>query len=785
MSTSSFMAQLGAKLVDGGFPILPIQPGTKKPGVFRRGAWRDYPAWSRHCERDTTDNEIDVWGDWPDAGIGIAAGRVIGIDIDVFADPSLAKRIEILAREMLGDTQALRIGRAPKRLLVYRADQPFKGFKLPPIEILGLGQQFIAYGIHPDTGQPYDWPLETLAEMVIDDLPQITEAQAHAFAAAAIALVPPELRPARLPQPQPKVAGEGRASSARSSGEQRGTLAAVTEALQFIANNDLDYDSWVRIGLAIKGALGDDGQVLFEAWSGRAAKNVPETTVTTWNGLKPSRIGAGTLYKLAFDAGWAPAPTLQLNGALATNGAHPAKEFLQMLDSTRSIVGSVKVPQMKMAQKALPKTLMPTGWNDVGGIVADMMELMERSAKRSQPVLALGASLVAVGALMGRKYRTESNIRSNLYVVGVAESGAGKNNSRLVINELFRRAGLLQYLGGNKIASGSGLLTALSRQPSPLFQLDEFGMFLSAATDRKRSPRYVCEILDLLTELYTTSGTTYFGIEYAQSQSDASHRPIHQPCVCVYGTTTPVHFWQALQAANVADGSLARFLILQTEEDFPDSNENFGMIDPPQDLINRLLLIHQGGGKLSGNLTDIAGVDRVLPTPRVVPMDSQARSIFTTLDQVLLNDLRATRGTGSASILARIEENATKLALIRAVSRDAVDPKITGADAEWGILIARHCAEQTIQEVSMRVSENVIESNHKRALLILQSSGAGGMTKSEFTRSTQFMDSRQRDSVLRTLQEAHLVEIEIVQGVRRPKQVIKVITNNALDDGVD
>ena len=44
MTASSFMAQLGARLVDAGFPILPIQPGTKKPGVFRRGAWRDYPA---------------------------------------------------------------------------------------------------------------------------------------------------------------------------------------------------------------------------------------------------------------------------------------------------------------------------------------------------------------------------------------------------------------------------------------------------------------------------------------------------------------------------------------------------------------------------------------------------------------------------------------------------------------------------------------------------------------------------------------------------------------------
>jgi hypothetical protein len=119
----------------------------------------------------------------------------------------------------------------------------------------------------------------------------------------------------------------------------------VTEALRFIANPDLDYDSWVRIGLAIKGALGDDGWPLFEAWSGRAPKNVPETTVKAWQGLKPTRIGAGTLYKLALEAGWEPAPTLQLNGALIDERQHPAKEFLHMLETAMPMIGPVTAPQ--------------------------------------------------------------------------------------------------------------------------------------------------------------------------------------------------------------------------------------------------------------------------------------------------------------------------------------------------------------------------------------------------------------------------------------------------------
>lgn len=765
MTHSSYMARLGAKLVDAGYPILPIQPGTKKPGLFRRGGWREYPAWSKHCERDTTSNEVDVWGDWPEAGIGIAAGKVIGIDIDILADPQVAASVEALAKKMLGDTPAVRIGHAPKRLLVYRARTPFRGFKRPPIEVLGLGQQFIAYGIHPDTGKPYDWPVETLADIDLPALPELTEEAAQAFVAAALAIIPETLRPATLPVLA--------ASSEPWNGDLLGTNEGVTAALQYIPNADLDYDSWVRIGLAIKGALGDAGWPLFDAWSALAGKNVPATTLKAWRGLKPTRIGAGTLYRLALDASWIPDPSIQLNGSIVMNGHHPAKALLASLDRAAPIAPTEAAPAVPASPPE--PAHMPPGWDQVGGIVGDMMKLMATSAKRPQPVLALGASLAAVGALMGRKYRTPSNVRSNLYVVGIAESGAGKNNSRVVINELFRAAGLLAYLGGNKIASGSGLLAALHRQPAILFQLDEFGMFLSAAVDRKRSPRYICEALDLMTELFTTSGTTYFGIEYAHSQADVAHRAIHQPGLCIYGTTTPLHFWQALQAANVADGSLARFIIVQSEDDFPDSNEDYGVIDPPQDLIDRLRLIHEGGGKLVSNLTDVGAVDEIMPIPRAVPIDDAARRIFQALDRDVVKDLRLSRGSGTSSILARIEENATKLALIRAVSRDPVDPVIEAGDAEWGILIARHCAEQTIREVGMRVSENTTESYHKRAMVILQAAGPAGMAKSDFTRRTQFMEARQRDNVLRTLVDAGLIEIEPFKTGNRVRQVIKCL----------
>jgi hypothetical protein len=44
-----------------------------------------------------------------------------------------------------------------------------------PVEVLGKGSQIAAYGIHPDTKQPYEWPLESLVNSDLEHLPVTTD----------------------------------------------------------------------------------------------------------------------------------------------------------------------------------------------------------------------------------------------------------------------------------------------------------------------------------------------------------------------------------------------------------------------------------------------------------------------------------------------------------------------------------------------------------------------------------------------------------------------------------
>jgi hypothetical protein len=759
--SESYMARLGARLVDNGYPVLPIMPGTKKPGQFKRGAWRDYPGWTKHGARPTSEHELIVWSRWPDAGIGIPTGTVIGIDIDI-REAKLASRLEQLAREMLGDTPAVRFGLPPKRLLVYRAAEPLAGIKTHPIEVLGLGQQFVAFADHPDTRRPYEWPQESPAELLLDALPLVDEAAICAFLERAQALVPAELRPGRLP-------GEPGASAlAIAAGELRGTSEAIADALRFIPNADLDYDSWVRIGMALKGALGDDGWPLFAAWSATSSKDVPEFTLRTWASLKPERIGAGTIYHHARAAGWTPDPALVLNGGILVNGRHPARALLERLGA----------PAASTAPGSPPPQGTPIDPRifDLDGALALMVDYIVASAVRPQPILAVGASLCALGALMGRKYRTQTNLRTNLYVVAMAGSGGGKDHARGAIKEAFIAAGLQRYLGGNRLASGSGLLTALYRQPSSLFQLDEFGQFLGTIVNKRHAPKYLAEIWDLLTELYTSAGGTFFGAEYAD-QKQRPREDIAQPCCCVHATTVPEPFWAALEEGSMVDGSLARFLVFQTDNDVPDRNRRPKPIgDVPAKLVEALQAIAAGvPGHGRGNIAALVEGPMIVPDPYPVPMATEAEQLFDQLDEALTQQQREALGTNRSAVLARVWENTAKVALIKAVSANPQAPVIRLLDAKWARLVVERCLTTMVTEAERHIAENKTQAYHQKVLRLIQGAGERGLTRSELTRRTQFLELRQREEILLTLTEAGEIELARRPSDTKPATVYRAV----------
>jgi hypothetical protein len=142
------------------------------------------------------------WGaTYPNAiNTGIRTKHTPAIDIDI-QDPNIAERIENELRACFPQQRLLvRFGQPPKRLVPFRCATPFNKlmvrFKVPDddrtvhkIEVLGNGQQFIADGVHPNTGEAYVWRDGHLLSVPHDHLPLLDEAAASRFIRKAAAVM--------------------------------------------------------------------------------------------------------------------------------------------------------------------------------------------------------------------------------------------------------------------------------------------------------------------------------------------------------------------------------------------------------------------------------------------------------------------------------------------------------------------------------------------------------------------------------------------------------------------
>jgi hypothetical protein len=174
-----------------GYAPVPLRPGDKAPILT---GWQ--------CPLEVT---TAVTRQYAGCGCGLLTAITPTVDVDVRAAAAVTD-LRVLACEMLGVTPLLRTGRPPKFAALYRTDQPFPkvvgrqfvlagddpeadGYQPHRVEVLGNGQQVVAYGVHPETGAPYSWLDADPLRVPLADLPAIDHRQAGAFVDAAESLL--------------------------------------------------------------------------------------------------------------------------------------------------------------------------------------------------------------------------------------------------------------------------------------------------------------------------------------------------------------------------------------------------------------------------------------------------------------------------------------------------------------------------------------------------------------------------------------------------------------------
>ncbi len=277
---TSNIRDIGAQIAERGFPVVAIMPGEKRP---IGAGWQEHPLTADECRSYSN----------PDAGVGVLCGwgdyPIVGIDADIDGDAELADKVfnawGAIAPAVYVNPK--RIGKAPKFLIVARTAQPLrkmtsawmeKDGRRIRVEILGKGQQFVAYHTHPDTGKPYDWS----ESLVYGNLYKMRVEELEPVVADQLQLLLNKFEELALEAGYTRIGTGSTAEPVRS--DRFEDMAPETpplglspeKSLELIRMAELDvddYDTWLHVGMALHHEFAGrrEGRDAWDIWSQQGA----------------------------------------------------------------------------------------------------------------------------------------------------------------------------------------------------------------------------------------------------------------------------------------------------------------------------------------------------------------------------------------------------------------------------------------------------------------------------------------------------------------------------------
>jgi len=362
---------------------------------------------------------------------------------------------------------------------------------------------------------------------------------------------------------------------------------------------------------------------------------------------------------------------------------------------------------------------IPDALMQVPGFVGQVMEFCLEAARYPSVPLAFCGAMALQSFLCSRKVREEGGLRPNLYMLALASSGTGKAYPRKINSHILGKIGLAGAVG-NQIASGQGLEDEMFVHRKMLYQTDEVDNMLRSLSSSKEA--YHSMLLTMLLQLYTEADETHSMRTKAKGKGQANEirGEIDQPGLVIFGTATPECFFEAMSPKLLTNGLFSRSIVVDVGQR--------GRKQRPRDV-----------GELPGHLIEMAkwwkdynpapvhpttglkpDLDDEHPTPAIVPYTDGG---FAVLDELGTQaddqyDVATAKGDRVRAILwTRVCENATRLALVYACSRDYENPCIDRETADWASRFTRHLADRMLFMASSHVAENPF---HAECLKIME-----------------------------------------------------------------
>ena len=366
---------------------------------------------------------------------------------------------------------------------------------------------------------------------------------------------------------------------------------------------------------------------------------------------------------------------------------------------------------------------MPDHLLRMPGFVGEVMDYCLATAPYPNPVMAFAGALSLLAFLAGRKVRDPGDNRTNVYLLGLAHSAAGKDWPRKVNTRIVHEVGLAKCLG-ERFASGEGIQDALFQTPGMLFQTDEIDGILQSI-NKAKDARHEAIMSTLLT-MYSASNSVFPMRRKAGKENPGV---INQPNLVIFGTAIPNHYYEALSERMLTNGFFARMLILEAGSRAPGQEPSIRAL-PPRVLDTAKWWgdYHPGTGNL----------ENWNPVPTVVEHSDEARRLLVETREQAEAEYAAAESRGDpvgTTVWGRVSEQTRKLALIHAISENHLAPRIGLAAVQWASAFAMHQTRRMLFMAAGHVAENPFHAECLKFTRMLREAPDGQMARNRLMRA--------------------------------------------------
>ena len=286
-----------------------------------------------------------------------------------------------------------------------------------------------------------------------------------------------------------------------------------------------------------------------------------------------------------------------------------------------------------------------------------------------------------------------------------------------------------------------------------LFQTDEIDGLMTKI-NLGRDARHEA-IMNVLLKMYTSASSPYPMRVKAGKEAGV----IDQPCLCIFGTAIPKHYYEALSLKMLSNGFFARMLILETGK--RGKSQDAAVREVPEAVLaTAQWWADFSPGEKRGNLADWH------PIPKIVEHTPEAGDVLRAFRERAETEYGLAEDTvdqAGMAIWARANEKARRLALIYACSANHTDPRITADAARWACDFVDHQTRRMLFMAAEYVSENDFDARCKKLVATLrkwrEKHGDAWMPFWQINRKHPWSE-REHEEVRTTLLNQRLIEYQ-------------------------